>query len=199
VVEIRKSLVIVLASLVLVLVATNLAGSERLLITDFSSEYSDSSTANNVRFNASLRDNVIEKESPGVIRMSLQNEGVDKVFRFPGFPPFGAVYVENSSDSYAFSLWHENYSNAEHVGVQGGNVVANMIGLLKEWEKGEARTVDYKLLQDHARLDRESLPKPGDYTIRDTIDYRTNNSSEKLQYSINFTIERYSWLDQVMD
>ena len=198
-VEIRKPLVIVLASLVLVLVATNLAGSERLLITDFSSEYSDSSTANNVRFNASLQDNVIEKESPGMIRMSLQNKGVDKVFQFPGFPPFGAVYVDNSSGSYAFSLWHENYTNTEYIGIQGGNIVGNPIGLLKEWEEGEAGTVDYKLLQDHTRLDRENLPKPGDYTLRDTIDYRTNNSSEQLQYSINFTIERYSWLDQVMN
>ncbi|PSG99513.1 MAG: hypothetical protein BRC29_05350 [Nanohaloarchaea archaeon SW_7_43_1] len=197
-VGIKRSSVIFLASLVLVLVATNLAGSERLLITDFSSNYSDSSKAGDVRFNASLRNNVVEKESPGVIRMSLQNKGMDKVFEFPGFPPFGAVYVDDSFGSYAFSLWHENYTNTGYVGVQGGSVVGNPIGLLKEWEEGEARTVDYKLLQNHAKLDRESLPKPGDYAISDTIDYRTNNSSEQLRYSINFTIERYSWLDQVM-
>lgn len=146
-----------------------------------------------VEFSAAIVDDIVSKESPGAIELTLTNNSQTTQHVFSGtVPPFGMVFAEPVESSDTFLLWR-NYEDEGCINFTDDGWMKCHIGNVTELHACESITRRYDVLPSETSHHPEYTvpPGPGTYRITDSVGYYEEQGApeSELSFEVQFTLE----------
>lgn len=146
-----------------------------------------------VTFDATVVDDLVSPDNPGVVELELTNvsDALREVFSGT-VPPFGMVFAEAVDGNGQFLLWR-NYEQEGCISFRDGDWIRCDIGKITELGPAESVARRYRVLPSSTDHFPESTvpPGPGTYRTGDSLSHNRGNGApaSKLSFEATFDLE----------
>jgi len=154
----------------------------------------DPNSSSPLEFEATVVDEQVASESPGVLTYTLRNTGneVQKV-ESGSVAPFGILWANNIAGEEKFLLWRDYKEDDPELEFTDEGIISPAIQKITELNPGESVSRQYEILPGTTthHPDRTVPLGPGDYRTRRSLTYyeEQGQPESKISFDVEFTLE----------